>query len=181
MSKRKNTVLFNILFIFGFVYVNNNSDLRVIRRFFILLQLAQILMFEGLDPANAKNNPIIPRAYGFKPPRSRPNQNNLKLNNPLVGVRQNISKEVSSGANQKLSDTIQICKKKQGLYARVTGFGESGSSSSKSSADDSNPFNTKSSNQGQNPNYFNQIQKKKKKGYDVNISEDRFIELSTNP
>ena len=61
-------------------------------------------MFGGLDPANAKDNTIIPGAHGFKPPISR-----------------------------------------------------------------------------RNPNYFNQAQKKKKKGYEVSISEDRFLELSTNP
>jgi hypothetical protein len=74
--------------------------------------------------------------------------------------------------------------------------------------DDSNPnnlrFNSKSSDQCQNPNYLNQKQKKKKnsqrlskkkviqayqdfiskmnkKGSEVNISKDRFLELSTNP
>lgn len=95
---------------------------------------------------------------------------------------------------------------KQGLHGGATSFGESGSSSSGSPGDNSNPLNTKSPNQCQNPNYFNQTQKKKKKknyrhvskeqviqtyqdfiskmkkkGYEVNISEDRFIELSTNP
>ena len=85
MSKRKNTVLFSIVFIFVFVYLSKNSDLRVTRRFFISLKIRWILMFGGLDPANAKDNPIIPGAHGFKPPISRPNPNNLKFNNPALG------------------------------------------------------------------------------------------------
>jgi len=38
MSKRKNTVLFSILFIF--VYLGKNSNLRGTKRFFISLQIA---------------------------------------------------------------------------------------------------------------------------------------------
>ena len=93
------------------------------------------------------------------------------------------------------------------MYVRATGSGGSGSGSP---GDDSNPnnprFSTKSSDQCQNPNYFNQAQKKKKKknsrqvnkkivieayqdfmskmkkkGYEINIPEERFLELSTNP
>jgi hypothetical protein len=212
MSKRKNTVLFSILFIFIFVYVGKNSDLRGTRRFFISLKITWILMFGGLDSANAKDNPILPGAHGFKPPISRLNRNNPRFNNPaLGGARQNTGKGVSPGANKPpraLSGfrTPHKPVKKQGFYGGATGFG---GSSSGSPGDDSNPnnprFNTKSSDQCQNPNYFNQAQKKKKKnsrqvskkrvievyqdfmskmkkkGYEVNISEDRFLELSTNP
>jgi len=158
-------------------------------------------MFGRLDPANAKDNTIIPGAHGFKPPISRRNPNNPKLNNPaLVGARQNTGKGVSPGANKPP-------RAPSGLYGGATGSGGSGSGSP---GDDSNPnnprFNTKSSDQCQNPNYFNQAQKNKKKknsrqvnkkrvieayqdfmskmkkkGYEVNISEDRFLELSTNP
>ena len=93
MSKRKNTVLFSILFIFVFIYLGKNSNLRGTRRFFISLKIAWILMFGGLDPANAKDNTIIPGAHGFKPPISRRNPNNRKLNNPaLGGARQNTGK-----------------------------------------------------------------------------------------
>ena len=60
MSKRKNTVLFSIFFIFVFVYLGKHSNLRGTRRFFISLQIAWSLMFGGLDPANAKDNTIIP-------------------------------------------------------------------------------------------------------------------------
>ena len=93
MSERKNTVLFSILFIFVFIYVGNNSDLRVTRRFFISLKIVWILMFVGLYPANTKDNPIIPGVHGFKLPISRRNPNNPKFNNPaLRGTRQNIDK-----------------------------------------------------------------------------------------
>ena len=71
MSKRKNTVLFSILFIFVFVYLGKNSNLRGTRRFFISLQIAWILMFGGSDPANGKDNTIISGAHGFQPPISR--------------------------------------------------------------------------------------------------------------
>ena len=71
MNKTKNTVLFSILFIFVFIYVGKNSNLRGTRRYFISLQIAWMLMFGWLDPANAKDNPIIPGAHGFKPPISR--------------------------------------------------------------------------------------------------------------
>ena len=212
MSKRKNILLFSILFIYVFIYVGNNSDLRVTRRFFISLRIVWILMFVGLNPANAKDNPILPGAHGFKPPISRPNLNNPKFNNPaLGGARQNIGKGISPAANKppRAPSGFRAPHKpveKQGLHGGATGFGGSGSSSSGSPGDDSNPFNTKSPNQCQNPNYFNQPQKKKKKknsrhvskeqviqayqdfmskmkkkGYKVNIAEDRFIELSTNP
>lgn len=99
---------------------------------------------------------------------------------------------------------------KQGLYGGATGFGGSGSGSG-SPGSDSNQNNnqnnprSKSSDQCQNTNYSNQKKKKKKKnshqvskkrvieahqdfmskmnkkGYEVNIPEDRFLELSTNP
>lgn len=146
-------MLFGILFIYVFICINNDVNLRVTRRFFISLKIVWIIMFTGLDPVNAKDNPIIPGTHGFKPPISRPNLSNPKFNNPALG-----------GARQ----------------------------------------NTKSPNQCQNPNYFNQPQKKKKnsrhvsneqviqayqdfiskikkKGYEVNVAEDRFIELPTNP
>lgn len=217
MSKRKNTVLFSIIFIFVFVYVSKNSDLRFIRRFFVSLKIAWILMFGGLEPANAKDNFSIPGANGFTPQISRPNPNNPKFNNPALGrASQNSGKGVSPTANKPPRApsgfrTPHKTVEKQGLYAGATGFGGSGSSSSGSPGDDSNPFNTKSPNQCQNPNYFNQTQtqtqkkkkkkknsrhvskeqviqryqdfmsKMKKKGYEVNISEDRFIQLSTNP
>ena len=201
MSKRKNTVLFSILFIFVYLYLGKNSNLRGTRRFFISLQIAWSLMFGWLDPANAKDNTIIPGAHGFKPPISRRNPNNPKLNNPaLGGTRQNTGKGVSPSANKPPRAPI-------GLYVRATGSGGSGSGSP---GDDSNPnnprFSTKSSDQCQNPNYFNQAQKKKKKknsrqvnkkivieayqdfmskmkkkGYEINIPEERFLELSTNP
>ena len=212
MSKRTNTVLFAISILL-YLYLGKNSNLRGTRRFFISLQIAWSLMFGWLDPANAKDNTIIPGAHGFKPPISRRNPNNPKLNNPaLGGARQNTGKGVSPGANKPPRApsgfrTPYKPVKKQGLYGGATGSGGSGSGSP---GDDSNPnnphFNTKSSDQCQNPNYFNQAQKKKKKknsrqvskkrvieayqdfmskmkkkGYEVNISEDRFLELSTNP
>jgi len=133
MSKRKNTLLFTILFICVFIYVGNNSDLRVTRRFFISLKIVWILMFVGLDPANAKDNPIIPGAHGFKPPISRPNP---KFNNPaLGGARQNIGKGVSPAANKppRAPSGFRVPHKpvgKQGLHRGATGFGGSGSSSS---------------------------------------------------
>ena len=161
MSKRKNTVLFSILFIFVFVYLGKNSNLRGTKRFFISLKIAWILMFGGLDPANAKDNTIIPGAHGFKPPISRRNPNNPKLNNPaLGGARQNTGKGVSPGANKPPRApsgfrTPHKLVKKQGFYGGATGFGGSGSGSP---GDDSNPNNPrfKSSDQCQNPNYFNQ-------------------------
>jgi len=100
---------------------------------------------------------------------------------------------------------------KQGIYGGATGLGGSSDSGSGSPGDDSNPnnpsFNTESSNQCQDPRYSHQSRKKKKKkknsqqvseerlieayqnfisemndkGYEVNISEDRFLELSRNP
>nr|WPV76403.1 hypothetical protein [Naviculales sp.] len=128
------------------------------------------------------------------------------------GLGKNTGKGVSSGANKPPrapSGFRTPHVKKQRFYGGATGFGGSGSGSpGDDSNDDSNPnnprFNTKSSDQCQNPNYFNQAQKKKKnsrqvskkrvikayqdfmskmkkKGYEVNISEDRFLELSTNP
>ena len=216
MSKRKNTVLFSILFIFVYLDLGKNSNLRGSRRFFISLQIASSLMFVQLDPASAKDNTIIPGAHGFKPPISRRNPNNPKLNNlALGGANQNPSKGVSSGVNKPLRApsgfwTPYKLVKKQGLYGGATGSNGSGSGSP-GPGDDSNPnnprFNTKSSDQCQNPNYFSQAQKQKKrkknsrqvnkkrvieayqdfmskmkkKGYEVNISEDRFLELSTNP
>ena len=97
---------------------------------------------------------------------------------------------------------------KQGIYGGATGLGGSSGSGSGSPGDDSNPnnpFNTESS--CQDPSYYYQSKKKKKKknnnsqqvskkrvieayqnfisqmsdkGYEVNISEDRFLELSRN-
>lgn len=128
------------------------------------------------------------------------------------GLGKNINKGISPAANKlpRALSGFRIPHKsiqKQSLYAEAIGFDGSGSSSSGSTEDDSNSFNTKSSNQCQGPNYVNQTQKKKrkkkeyshyvsketviqayqafmlkmkKKGYEVNISEDRFIELSKN-
>jgi hypothetical protein len=79
MNRTKNTVSFSILFVFVFIYVGKNSNLRGTRRYFIALKIAWIIMFGWLDPANAKDNQIIPRAHGFKPPISRRNPN---FNNP---------------------------------------------------------------------------------------------------
>lgn len=42
-------------------------------------------MFGGLDPANAKDNPIILGTHGFEPPISRPNPNTPKFNKPALG------------------------------------------------------------------------------------------------
>ena len=79
-----------------------------------------------LDPANARDNPIIPGAHGFKPPISRPNSNNPKFNNPaLGGASQNIGKGVSPGANKpprapSSFGTPHKPVKKQGLYGWST-------------------------------------------------------------
>lgn len=98
MNRTKNTVLCGILFVFVFIYVGKNSNLRGTRRYFISLKIAWILMFGWLDPANAKDNPIIPGAHGFKPPISRRNPN---FNNPaLGGARQNTGKGLSPGPNK---------------------------------------------------------------------------------
>ena len=181
MSKTKNTVLFRMLFIFAFVYVSKNLDLRVTRRFFISLKIAWILVFceGGLDSTNAKDNLIILGAHPFKPLISRQNWNNPKFNKPALGeTTQNIGKGVSSGVNKPpraLSDFWTPHKSVSG--ATVGGIGLS---SLRSPVYESNLFNTKSSNQSQTPTYFNQPSKKKKKGYEVDISEDRFIQLPTN-
>ena len=71
MNKTKTTVLFSRLFVFVFIYVGKNSNIRGNRRYFISLKIAWILMFEWLDPANAKDNSIITGADGFKPSVSR--------------------------------------------------------------------------------------------------------------
>ena len=100
--------------------------------------------------------------------------------------------------------------KNQGLYAGATGFGGGGSSYPELPGDDSNSnnnqLNKESSDQFKNPNYWNKEQKKqkkkknhhevskertivahqhfmskmKKKGYEFNISEERFLELAIN-
>ena len=206
MSKRKNTVLFSILFIFVFIYLGKNSNFRGTTKLFISLQIAWILMFGGLNPVNAKD--IIPGAHGFKIPISR---RNPKSNNPpLGGARQNANKGISSGVNKlpraRSGFRTPYPVKKQGLYDGVTASSGSGSGNP---GDDSNPdFNVKSSNECQDPNYFNQAQEKKKKkkknsqqvsrkrvikayqdfisemekkGYKTNISQDRFLKLSINP
>ena len=212
MNRTKNTVSFSILFVFVFIYVVKNSNLRGTRRYFISLKIVWILMFGWLDPANAKDNQIIPGAHGFKPPISRRNPN---FNNPaLGGARQNTGKGVFPGLNKPPRApsgfrTPPKHVKNQGLYGGATGSGGSGSGNgSGNPGDDSNQNNPrfKSSDQCQNPDYFNQGQKKKnkknsrqvskkkvieayqdfmskmkKKGYEVNISEDRFLKLSTNP
>lgn len=127
--------------------------------------------------------------------------------NPSKGVSPSVNKPPRAPSGFR---TPYKPVKKQGLYGGATGRGGSGSGSG-SPGDDSNPnnphFNTKSSDLCQNPNYFNQAQKKKKKkkksrqvskkrvrqayqdfmskmkkkGYERNVSEDRFLELSTNP
>jgi len=198
-----------------FVYLKNVSLNRKHKSNKIIFVSVVVitLIFSELKSADAKDNPIIPGAHGYKPPISRVNRNNSKFNNQaLGGTRQNIGKGVFPGANKPPRAPSGFWKppkpvEKQGLYGGATGFGSSGSGSP---GDDSNPnnprFKTKSSDQCQNPNYFNQVQKKKKKknyrhvsrerviqayqdfmsrinkkGYKVYISEDRFIELSRNP
>lgn len=141
MNRKKNTVLFIILFVF--VYVGKNSNLRGTRRYFISLKIAWILMFGWLDLANVKDNPIILGAHGFKPPISR---RNPSFNNPaLGGARQNTSKGVSPDPNKPPRApsyfwTPHKPVKKQGLYGGATGFGGSGSGSG-SPGDDSNQNN----------------------------------------
>ena len=56
MNKTKNTVSFSIFFIFVFRYVGKNSNLRGIRRYFILLKIPWIPIFGWLDPANTKDD-----------------------------------------------------------------------------------------------------------------------------
>ena len=92
------------------------------------------------------DNTILPGAHGFKPPISRPNLNNPNFNNPaLGGARQNIGKGVSPVANKppRSPSGFRAPHKpveKQGLHGGATGLGGSGSSSSGSPGDDSNPF-----------------------------------------
>lgn len=136
-------------------------------------------MFWWLEPANAKDNPLIPRAHGFKPPISRQNAN---FNDPALGrARQNTGKGVSPGPNKppralNSFRTLHKPVKKQGFYGGATGFGDSGSGSG-SPGDDSNQNNLrfKSSDQCQNLNYFNQGQKKKKKN-SRQVSKKKVIE-----
>jgi hypothetical protein len=94
---------------------------------------------------------------------------------------------------------------KQGIYGGPTSLGGSSGSDSGSGSPGDDSINKKSSNQSQDPSYYHQSKKKKKKnsqqvsekrvieayqnfisqmsdkGYEVNISEDRFLELSRNP
>lgn len=121
-------------------------------------------MFGELGSANAKDNVIIPGIHRFEPPISRRNPNNSKFNKPVLKrTGQNIGKEVSPGANKpprasSAFPTPHKPVKKQSFYGGVNGSGSPG--------DGSNPnnprFNTKSLDQYQNPNYFNQAQNKKK-------------------
>ena len=120
---------------------------------------------------NAKDNLIIAGAHPFKPLISRQNWNNPKFNKPaLGGTKQNIGKEVSSGVNKPPRALIGFWTPHKSV-SRAT-VGGIGLSSLRSPVYESN--------QSQTPTYFNQPSKKKKKGYEVDISEDRFIQLPTN-
>ena len=142
--------------------------------------------------------------------RRNPNNPNPS-NPVLGAAKKNTGKGVASGVNKPPRAPSGFRKphkpvKKQGVYGGATGFGGSGNGSG-NAGDNSNPknphFNKKSPDQCQNPNYSSQAQRKKKsrqvnknrvikayqdfmskmkkKGYETNISEDRFLELSTNP
>ena len=59
ISKRKNTALFTVFFIFVSVYVSKNLDFKVNRKFFISLKITWVLMFGEIHLSNTKDNPII--------------------------------------------------------------------------------------------------------------------------
>jgi hypothetical protein len=72
---------------------------------------------------------------------------------------------------------------KQGIYGGATGLGGSSGLGSGSPGNDSNPndpFNTESSNQCQNPSYYHQSNKEKKKKNSQQVSEKRVIERYQN-
>jgi hypothetical protein len=216
MNKTKNTVSLSIIFVFVFIYVAKNSNIRGTRRYFISLKIAFILLFGFSSSANAKNSGFLPGADGFTPPLSRPAPNFNNPNPALGGDRQNTGKGVSPSLNKppRARSGFRIPHKhakNQGFYGESTGSGGSGSGNgSENPGDDPNQNNPrfKSSDQCQDPDYFNQEQKKKKKdkknsrqvsrkrvieayqnfmskmkkkGYEINISEHRFLELCTNP
>ncbi len=178
MGKKTNTILFSILFIFVFVYISKNSNIIGTKRLLISLEIASIIIFGWAGRGNAKDITIIPEVTGLQPPLPRRNQNNLRSNNPALGLGANKSPQPISGkgADKPPRGPIGFRTppplKKQGFYGGATGFSESGSSGSGSPGDDSNPnnstFNTKSSDQCQNPYYLNQGQKKPKKKKEKN-------------
>ena len=165
---KKKILLFSILFLCILIYLSNNSDLRFNRRLFISLTIAWILTFAGLDRANAN---IIPGVEGFNPSISRLNPHDSKFNNPTPKrASQNIGKRLPSalGKPPRASSGFRVIHpiEKYDLYGGATGLsGNGGSSSSGGSGNDSNPnpFDKKSQDQCQNPNYLNQQKKKKKK------------------
>jgi hypothetical protein len=178
MNQKKNTLLFSILFLFVFVYVGKNSNLKGTKKYLISLQIAWILIFGPLNSANAKDNSIIPGVHGFQPPISRQNTNvNNQINQIFKGAKPNIpSPNKPPRAPSGFQSGFPISHKpveKQGFYGGATGLGASSNGSgngSSSPADDSNQNNirSKSLDNYSNPNSSNQGQKKKKREFSPN-------------
>lgn len=163
MNKRKNIVLFTIIFMFVLIHVGKNSNFRGAKKYFITLKITWILMFGGLglDPANAKDNSVVPGAHGFKPPVPARNLNNRKSNNPALGGagrKSNTSKPPRPPSGFRLSVKPS---EKQNLYGGATGNG----GGSGGSGDDSDPFkfDIESSDQCQDFDHFSPGKKKKEK------------------
>jgi hypothetical protein len=167
-------------------------------------------MFGWLDPANAKDIIPGAHVFKPPISRRNPNFNNPALGKARQNTGKGISPGPNKPPRAPSGfRTPHKHVKNQGFYGGATGYGGSGSGNdSENPGDDSNQNNPrfKSSDQCQNPDHFNQGQKKKnknnshqvskkrvtetyqdfmskmnKKGYEVDISEDRFLELSTNP
>ena len=193
MRKRK-FILFLIVFLIVFRVLGKNSNLRGRKRFTRSLNITLILIVESLNPTEANaNQGIIPGAPGFTPQR------------PLLGPRKrnpmnpnpNPTKppRLPSGFT-KIPHTPLKEQRLAGQGGNGNGKGNPGSNS--------NPKNRRSESPDQclNREYYKKKKKKRSdeiskervleiyedflsrmgdKGYKINVSEDRFLELARDP
>lgn len=66
--KKRILGLFTIVFIFVFLYLSRNSELRGRKKLSIALKITWLLLFSELKSVSGKDYPIIPGADGFQPP-----------------------------------------------------------------------------------------------------------------
>ena len=59
MKLQKNTVLFSLIFIYVFVCLDKNSNIKGVKKFLFVFKPSSLFVFAQMEPAVAKNNNTV--------------------------------------------------------------------------------------------------------------------------